>query len=136
METLPETEAPTEREVNAVKRLQKFLDGGFRVTVYLRPRVADRGKTRTFFRSAVDFTSRRRDDRRGVSSSHRGWSTRYPAAEHGLNRRKHGYTAAMLVEESRMLQAARLAFYYFLGIFPLATSTSNLSSNSGTRVFT
>jgi CheY-like chemotaxis protein len=26
------------------------------------------------------------------------------AAEHGLNRRKHGYTAAMLVEESRMLQ--------------------------------
>jgi DNA-binding response OmpR family regulator len=28
------------------------------------------------------------------------------AAEHGLNRRKHGYTAAMLVEESRMLQVS------------------------------
>jgi DNA-binding response OmpR family regulator len=26
------------------------------------------------------------------------------AAEHGLNRRRHGYTAAMMVEESRMLQ--------------------------------
>ncbi len=26
------------------------------------------------------------------------------AAEHGLNRRRHGYSAAMLVEESRMLQ--------------------------------
>ncbi|MDP9050533.1 MAG: response regulator [Acidobacteriota bacterium] len=28
------------------------------------------------------------------------------AAEHGLNRRKQGYTAAMLVEESRMLQVS------------------------------
>jgi YesN/AraC family two-component response regulator len=28
------------------------------------------------------------------------------AAEHGLNRRKHGYSAAMLVEESRMLQVS------------------------------
>jgi DNA-binding response OmpR family regulator len=28
------------------------------------------------------------------------------AAEHGLHRRKHGYTAAMLVEESRMLQVS------------------------------
>jgi CheY-like chemotaxis protein len=26
------------------------------------------------------------------------------AAEHGINRRRHGYTAAMMVEESRMLQ--------------------------------
>jgi hypothetical protein len=26
------------------------------------------------------------------------------AAEHGLNRRRQGYTAAMMVEESRMLQ--------------------------------
>jgi DNA-binding response OmpR family regulator len=28
------------------------------------------------------------------------------AAEHGLNRRRHGYSAAMLVEESRMLQVS------------------------------
>ena len=28
------------------------------------------------------------------------------ASEHGINRRKHGYTAAMLVEESRMLQVS------------------------------
>jgi hypothetical protein len=28
------------------------------------------------------------------------------SAAHGLNRRKHGYTAAMLVEESRMLQVS------------------------------
>jgi hypothetical protein len=28
------------------------------------------------------------------------------AAEHGLNRRKQGYSAAMLVEESRMLQVS------------------------------
>jgi len=28
------------------------------------------------------------------------------AAQHGLNRRRHGYTAAMMVEESRMLQVS------------------------------
>jgi hypothetical protein len=28
------------------------------------------------------------------------------AAEHGVNRRRHGYSAAMLVEESRMLQVS------------------------------
>jgi hypothetical protein len=28
------------------------------------------------------------------------------AAQHGVDRRKHGYTAAMLVEESRMLQVS------------------------------
>jgi uncharacterized protein YjgD (DUF1641 family) len=30
------------------------------------------------------------------------------AAQHGLNRRKQGYTAAMMVEESRMLQVTIL----------------------------
>jgi hypothetical protein len=28
------------------------------------------------------------------------------AAEHGFNRRRHGYSAAMIVEESRMLQVS------------------------------